>query len=210
MPLLEGSMNQRHEDEERRNRQRPHRQTQRAREVYGEDQYGWVEYDEPRYVGALYRGERRGEEAYREHEWQRSKERPGPVIARVYAPGPKGYTRSDERIKEDISERLWRAKQIDSSEVTIAVKDGVVTFTGTVPERWMRHEIENVADSCMGVKDIEDNVRLLQPISEGQLETSEKRGPEGTGSSTARGAMTSTIHGGRVGSRNKPRRGKRP
>jgi osmotically-inducible protein OsmY len=139
----------------------------RGRAVYGEDRYG----DEPRYVGNLYRGERRGEEPYREHEWQRSKEPPG-LIARLYARGPKGYTRSDERIKEDISEQLWGAEHIDSSEVTIAVKDGVVTLTGTVPERWMRHEIEDVADDCFGVKDIENNVRVLRRMTEeAEIET---------------------------------------
>jgi hypothetical protein len=133
--------------------------------VYGQDEYGWIEYDEPRYVGSLYRGERRGEEPYREHERPRSKERPG-LIARLYARGPKGYTRSDERIKEDISERLWRAGHVDSSEVTVAVENGIVAFAGTVPERWMRHEIENIADSCMGVKDIRNDVRVLRRMSE--------------------------------------------
>ncbi len=130
-----------------------------GRGVYGQDQYGWIEYDEPRYVASLYRGERRGEEPYREHEWQRSREYPG-MLARVFARGPKGYTRSDERIKEDISEHLFRAEHIDSSEVTVEVKDGVVTLSGTVPERWMRHEIEDIADDCMGVRDIENNVRV--------------------------------------------------
>lgn len=165
-----------------------------GRGVYGEDQYGWTEYDEPRYVGSLYRGERRGEEPYREHEWQRSKERPG-LVARLYARGPKGYTRSDERIKEEISERLWRAEHIDSSEVTIAVKDGVVTLTGTVPERWMRHDIEDVADSCMGVKDIENNVRVLRRMTEeADIETSGMRSrPESARSGTTMGAATSTA-----------------
>jgi len=133
--------------------------------VYGQDEYGWIERDEPQYVGSLYRGERRGEEPFREREWRRSTERPG-LIARLYARGPKGYSRSDERIKEDISESLWRAEDIDSSEVTVAVEDGVVVFTGTVPERWMRHEIEDIADNCMGVKDIRNEGRVLRRMTE--------------------------------------------
>jgi osmotically-inducible protein OsmY len=154
-----------------------YREGQYGRGVYGEDQYGWNEYGGPRYVGSLYRGERRGEEPYREHEWQRSKEQPG-LLGRLYARGPKGYTRSDERIKEDISERLWRAEYMDSSEVTIAVKDGAVTLSGTVPERWMRHEIENIADSCMGVQDIEDNIRVQRRTTEEtDIETPGTRGP---------------------------------
>jgi len=134
--------------------------------VYGQDQFGWIEYDEPRYVGSLYRGERRGEEPYREHEWQRSREAPR-MLRSVFARGPKGYTRSDERIKEDISEQLWRAEHVDSSDVTIAVENGVVKLSGTVPERWMRHEIEDIADNSMGVREIENNVRVQRQTAEG-------------------------------------------
>ena len=142
------------------------RQGRPGRATFGEDRYGWIEHDRPSYVGSLYRGERRGEESFREHKWQQSRERPG-LLARVYARGPKGYTRSDERIKEDISEKLWRSEHVDSSEVTVAVNYGVVTLTGTVPERWMRHEIEDVADDCFGVKDIENHVRVLPRTTEG-------------------------------------------
>lgn len=173
-----------------------------GRGVYGEDQYGGSEYGEPHYVGSLYRGERRGEEPYREHEWQRSKEQPG-LLGRLYARGPKGYTRSDERIKEDISERLWRTEYIDSSEVTIAVKDGAVTLTGTVPERWMRHEIENIADSCMGVQDIENNIRVQRRTTEEtDIETSGRRGPAvGARRSTTMGTATGTTSGATIGTR---------
>lgn len=164
-----------------------------GRRVYGQDQSGWIEYDEPRYVGSLYRGERLGEEPYREHEWQRSKDRPR-LIARLYARGPKGYTRSDERIADDISEHLWRAEHIDSSEVTVAVENGVVKLSGTVPERWMRHEIEDVADSCMGVKDIENNVRVLARANEeAEVETPGTwTQPRSADSAPTRGAATVT------------------
>lgn len=165
---------------------RPYTPSAFGRRAYGSDRYGWIEYDEPRYVGSLYRGERRGEEPYREHEWRRTKERPG-LLARLYARGPKGYTRSDERINEDISEKLWQADHVDSSEVTIAVEDAIVTLTGSVPERWMRHEIEDIADSCMGVKDIVNNVRVLRRRPEGaDVEPSGPGGrPEGASSGTA-------------------------
>lgn len=165
-----------------------------GRRAYGQDQYGWIEYDEPRYVGSLYRGERLGEEPYREHKWPRSEERPR-LIARLYARGPKGYTRSDERIADDISEQLWRAEHIDSSEVAVAVENGMVKLSGTVPERWMRHGIEDVADSCMGVKDIENNVRVLaQETEEAEVEpvTGARTRPRSARSATAKGAATVT------------------
>ncbi len=75
--------------------------------------------------------------------------------------GPKGYQRSDERLKEDISERLMAmGHYVDSSDVSVDVKDGKVTLEGTVPERRMKHAIEDVVDDCMGVKDIDNRIRV--------------------------------------------------
>ncbi|RKU00255.1 transporter [Burkholderia sp. Nafp2/4-1b] len=74
--------------------------------------------------------------------------------------GPKGYTRSDERIREDVCERLAHALDIDVSDVTVEVRDGRVELDGTVPSRWMKHDIEDIADSCMCVRDVENRVRV--------------------------------------------------
>lgn len=72
-----------------------------------------------------------------------------PPRTRRYPPGPKGYQRSDERIREDICERLMRHHHIDSSEVTVEVKDAKVVLEGTVPDRRMKHAIEDLADACL-------------------------------------------------------------
>nr|WP_089340561.1 BON domain-containing protein [Burkholderia singularis] len=74
--------------------------------------------------------------------------------------GPKGYTRSDERICEDVCERLTRAFDIDVSDVSVQVRDARVELDGTVPARWMKHGIEDIADSCMGVRDVDNRVRV--------------------------------------------------
>jgi hypothetical protein len=74
--------------------------------------------------------------------------------------GPKGYTRSDDRIREDISEQLMRHHYIDASEVEIQVQQGEVTLTGTVHERRMKHEIEDLVDNVTGVKDVTNNIRV--------------------------------------------------
>ena len=79
---------------------------------------------------------------------------------RRYPPGPKGYQRSDERLREDISERLMEARYIDSSDVTVAVSGAKVVLEGTVPERRMKHAIEDLADACPGVQDIENRIRV--------------------------------------------------
>ncbi len=78
--------------------------------------------------------------------------------------GPKGYTRSDERIREDVCERLAYAVDIDVSEVTVAVETACVLLEGTVPERWMKHEIEDLAASCVWVDDVENRVRVTRGV----------------------------------------------
>lgn len=74
--------------------------------------------------------------------------------------GPRGYTRSDERIREFICERLTQLHQHDVSDVSVNVSDGHVTLEGTVPERYMKYRIEDTADNCWGVKDVENHIRV--------------------------------------------------
>lgn len=79
--------------------------------------------------------------------------------------GPRNYVRSDERIAEDLNERLWDADDVDASDVSVEVKDGVVTLRGNVEQRWIKHRIEDMADACAGVKDIRNEIRV-QPRNE--------------------------------------------
>jgi hypothetical protein len=72
--------------------------------------------------------------------------------------GPKGYKRSDDRIREDICEHLMDISDIDSSEVEVRVHEGRVTLEGNVPVRSMRYEIEDIAAATLGVQDVENNI----------------------------------------------------
>jgi osmotically-inducible protein OsmY len=74
--------------------------------------------------------------------------------------GPKGYRRSDARVGDDVYERLSRADRIEVSEVSLHVQDGTVTFEGTVPERWMKYVIEDLASDVPGVRDIDNKIRV--------------------------------------------------
>ncbi len=84
--------------------------------------------------------------------------------------GPKGYRLSDERIREEICERLSQpfgeiegdelSSMLDASDVTVSVAGGLVTLEGTVPERRMKHYIEDLVDACPGVQDIENRIRV--------------------------------------------------
>ncbi|MGN4069465.1 BON domain-containing protein [Burkholderia gladioli] len=83
--------------------------------------------------------------------------------------GPKGYTRSDERIREDVCERLAYAFDLDVSEVSVAVREACVRLEGSVPERWMKHEIEDLAASCVWVRDVDNLVRVPRDASRDEL-----------------------------------------
>jgi hypothetical protein len=74
--------------------------------------------------------------------------------------GPKNYARSDERIRELICERVIQNLFIDVSDVSIEVQNGRVALDGTVPNRQMKHAIEDVVDRCWGVQDIENNIHV--------------------------------------------------
>jgi osmotically-inducible protein OsmY len=76
--------------------------------------------------------------------------------------GPRGYRRSDERIYEDVCEALIREERVDVSEVTVEVKDGLVTLGGHVPVRRMRYIIEDVAAGCRGVEDVDNRISAAQ------------------------------------------------
>lgn len=73
--------------------------------------------------------------------------------------GPRNIIRSDERIADDLIERLTRDEDIDASEILVAVDAGAVTLTGEVPERRMKHLAEDLAVAVQGVRDVHN--RLL-------------------------------------------------
>jgi BON domain len=117
----------------------------------------------------------------------------GMVRNRPFPRGPKGYQRSDERLKEDISERLMEAAHIDSSEVSVDVRGAKVILDGIVPDRRMKHAIEDLVDACPGVQDIDNRVRVGSslPQAGGPSGTS----PAGTPSATVAGNSTTSAAG---------------
>ncbi len=71
---------------------------------------------------------------------------------------PKGYTRSDERIFEDVCESL-QAADLDPSDVTVEVASGEVTLSGSVTSRWAKRYAEDLAYSVRGVVDVHNRLR---------------------------------------------------
>jgi osmotically-inducible protein OsmY len=77
--------------------------------------------------------------------------------------GPKNYRRSDERIEEEINERLERDPQIDATDIVVTVKDGEVTLSGTVESRRVKRLAEDLVDDVYGVKDVQNRLRMSAP-----------------------------------------------
>lgn len=74
--------------------------------------------------------------------------------------GPKNYTRSDDRIKEEICDAIERDTRIDASDVTIEIQGGKATLYGSVAHRQMKHWIEDIVAECYGVGEVENKLTV--------------------------------------------------
>lgn len=74
--------------------------------------------------------------------------------------GPKGYRRSDERIREDVSDRLTDDSWLDAHGVEVAVSNADVTLSGTVRSREDKKRAEALAESVSGVGNVQNNLRI--------------------------------------------------
>ncbi len=88
--------------------------------------------------------------------------------------GPKNYRRSDDRIKEDVSERLSAESEVDASEIEVEVKNGVVTLAGTVNSRREKRLAEDCCEDAPGVHDVTNQLRVKHKQDEHGAETREQ------------------------------------
>jgi hypothetical protein len=84
--------------------------------------------------------------------------------------GPKGYQRSDDRIREDVNERLTQHPDIDATEIDVVVTQCEVTLTGTVDHRHSKRLAEDIAENVPGVKEVHNQIRVQQHHGEGNRE----------------------------------------
>ena len=176
----------------------------RSRETYGRSRSGY-DYDYGRDYGRD-RDEERGwldrladklaawfgdEDAERRYRMDEQRQRRS-------GKGPKSYRRSDERIKEDVNDRLSEG-YLDATEIEVQVADGEVTLTGTVNSRSDKWRAEDIADDVRGVKNVENRLRVQQSdinrypsmsgtstSATGTTGTTENTGTTGTSTGTAR------------------------
>jgi osmotically-inducible protein OsmY len=159
---------------------------------YSEHRFGSEVGYGPRQQGG-YRGEERGmwERAtdevsswFGDEEAERRRRMDAAREGKHRGRGPKGYSRSDDRIREDVSDRLSDDSMVDASDIEVTVSNREVTLSGTVDSRESRRRAEDLAEGISGVSYVQNNLRVK---SGGMSETG-----SGTSSSAGGSGMTRT------------------
>lgn len=88
--------------------------------------------------------------------------------ARYRGYGPKNYKRSDERIREDVSDRLSDDPYVNAEEIEVLVSNSEVTLSGTADDREQRRRAEVVAERISGVSHVQNNLRVRDRRQAGQ------------------------------------------
>jgi osmotically-inducible protein OsmY len=74
--------------------------------------------------------------------------------------GPKDYRRSDDRIREDVCDRLADDPFVDASGIDVKVDSSEVVLTGTVERREDKRRAEDLVEGISGVSNVQNNLRV--------------------------------------------------
>ena len=78
--------------------------------------------------------------------------------------GPRGYRRSDQRMLEDVCDRLTDDPGVNAIDIEVKCHDGVVTLTGSVQSREEKRRAEDIAESISGIHDVNNNLRVSNGV----------------------------------------------
>jgi BON domain len=119
-----------------------------------------------------------GSQYGRSYVWDRSSGRASGTSRDDYrGRSPKDYRRSDDRIREDICDRLTDDPLLDPSDVTIKVEGGEVILSGFVATRDEKRRAEEEAERVSGVRDVINQIRVNRGEVSGQsMQQSQGRG----------------------------------
>jgi osmotically-inducible protein OsmY len=167
------------------------RSRQEWNRTLGAGNYGRSNYAQPSYGQERYG--RREEEGWGE-QIRQAGQQVVRSVKRVFR-GPKGYKRSDERIREDVNDRLAQQFDFDPSDVEVQVSAGEVTLTGTVQSRHEKFIAEEIADDVGGVNEVHNQLRVRRADLTSTAATS----------SSTTSVGSSTLGEGNNNNRNSPR-----
>jgi hypothetical protein len=119
-----------------------------------------------------------GQESYDQGGFGDDSMRPGREGGRQFGPAPRGYQRSDERIREDICDALMRRSELDASDIEIKVSQGEVTLEGNVSDRREKFLVEQISESIPGVKDVNNSVKVKRQDAQQRSTSSSRMGTQ--------------------------------
>lgn len=103
-------------------------------------------------------GEGIGEQGFSETGYDRSFYHK--VEGKHFGKGPRGWRRSDEMIREEACEALYRDSHVDASNIDVTVEDACVYLRGTVEDRQEKRRAEECVERVSGVEDVQNELRL--------------------------------------------------
>ena len=117
------------------------------------------DWNEPAYYRSSYTG--LGPHTYRAtspamHDYETTRPQQGWFMGR----GPRGYQRPDDRIREDVCDRLSDDPWVDASDIEITVRGGEVTLSGNVRDRSDKRRVEDVIENVSGVREVHNNLHV--------------------------------------------------
>jgi osmotically-inducible protein OsmY len=74
--------------------------------------------------------------------------------------GPRGYQRTDDRIREDVCDMLTDDHRVDASDIDIQVSKGEVTLAGSVRTREEKRFTEDIVERVSGVREVNNNLKV--------------------------------------------------
>lgn len=90
--------------------------------------------------------------------------------------GPRGYSRSQDRIREDVCERLSDDSYVDASDIDIQVEGTDVILSGTVNSREEKRRAEDLAESISGVHNVENRLKVNPRASDYGYDSDDRYG----------------------------------
>lgn len=68
--------------------------------------------------------------------------------------------RDDQRILEDVNDRLAGDAWVDASHITVTVEGAEVTLDGTVSDRAAKRRAEDLVERVSGVREVQNNLKI--------------------------------------------------
>lgn len=76
--------------------------------------------------------------------------------------GPKNYKRTDDRIYEEVCDKLMRDKNVDASYIGVKVQSGVVYLSGKANSRQEKKHAELIVEHLPGVRDVRNELTVVK------------------------------------------------